>query len=309
VRTNNEGIQGAPYVLSNFYWDVPGTLSSLGLLHTTPMYFFIDTLLDDALAHWLGESAVFLPLWVNLKREFPGIKLMLKPHPKSYKWETLELYGIGREHVVFGPPFPHPCSNLVIFPPLILYNQWETDLPMVRNEWAAQVEMFRRRSGVGGHCRAQPRPAPRLLLMPRGHKENYIGNDNLAERRNETEEAKIFSRAQQELGGELFYTDTANDLESQVRAVDASSVIVVIYGSALFFNEALARNATVIALGDLGHHDIMNTFRAIHEYAQSFNNVVIVPKPYTADQVMEHIRAAMQKVEGALPLYFPCTGD
>ena len=309
TRTNNKDVQAASYVLTNFYWDIPDTLAKAGVAGpATPVYFFIDTLMDEALSHWLGESAVWLPLWARIRAQFPHAKLMLKPHPKSYKWEALDLYGIPRSDVVYGPPFPHPCSNLVLFPPLILYNQWDTDLAMVASVWAAQTELFRRRSGLGPRCSAPTRPVPRLLLMPRGHKENYAANDGIAARRNESEEALLWARAQAELGGVLFLTDTAPDLQTQIAAVDAASVVVVVYGSALFFNEAIARNATVIALGDLGHHDIMNTFRAIHDLALRSNRVLIVPKPYTAELVMGHIRAAMQRVEegGSFPLNFPC---
>ena len=308
TRTNNRDVAASPYVLTQFYWDVPDTLAKAGLTHTTPVYFFIDTNMEGALAHWLGESGAFLPLWENLRAQFPALKLMLPPYPKSFKWETLALYGIGAEHVVFGPPFPHPCSNLVLFPPLILYNQWDTDLAMVRRVWGTQAEFFRRASGLG-RCAPGRRAAPRLLLMPRGSKENFALNDKIAARRNESEEEVLWARAQAELGASVFSTDAAPDLPTQVRAVDGASCIVLIYGSAMFFNEALARNATVIALGDLGHHDIMNTFRAIHDYAQTFNRVIIVPKPYSAEQVLALARVAMGSAgqgAGTFPLDLPC---
>lgn len=310
TRTNNRDVAASPYVLTQFYWDVPDTLAKAGLAHTTPVYFFIDTNMEGALAHWLGESGAFLPLWEGLRAQFPALKLMLPPAPKSFKWETLALYGIGAEHVIFGPPFPHPCSNLVLFPPLILYNQWDTDLAMVRRVWGTQAEFFRRASGLG-RCAPGRRAAPRLLLMPRGSKENFAQNEasQAGARRNESEEGVLWARAQAELGASVFSTDAAPDLPTQVRAVDGASCIVLIYGSAMFFNEALARNATVIALGDLGHHDIMNTFRAIHDYAQAFNRVIIVPKPYTAEQVLALARAAMGSAAqgaGTFPLDLPC---
>jgi hypothetical protein len=312
TRTNNEDVAASPYVLTNFYWDVPDTLAKAGVAASTPVFFFIDTNMEGALAHWLGESAAFLPLWANLKAQFPNAKLVLSPSPKRYKLQTLALYGIdAARDVAYGPPFPHPCNNLVIFPPLLLYNQWDTDLPLVARVWGAQAEFFRARSGLG-RCQGAPAPraAPRLLLMPRGTSENFALNDHIAARRNESEEAAVWARGVSELGGEVFLTDAAPDLPTQLRAVDAASVIVVVYGSAMFFNEALARNATVIALGDLGHHDIMNTFRAVHDYGQAFNKVIIVPKPYTAEGVLGLVRAAMARAGeaagGTFPLDFAC---
>jgi hypothetical protein len=67
TRTNNRDVAASPYVLTQFYWDVPDTLAKAGLAHTTPVYFFIDTNMEGALAHWLGESAAFLPLWAAVK--------------------------------------------------------------------------------------------------------------------------------------------------------------------------------------------------------------------------------------------------
>jgi len=314
-RSNNLEVFQNPHVLTNFNWPIFETLISQGAMNVTEqyVYFFADTLADDRFVHYAGESAVFLPLFHAVLRDFPQAKLVLK-RPRGYKMEFLSSYGVPPSKVIYGPPFPHPCNNLVLFPPLVLYNQWDTDLPMVGKLWSTQAEFLRRSGGLkvcssGAIDPASPLPPPpprrrRLLLLPRGSKENnpLAEAADFAEggagRRNFTEEAAVFSRAERELGGEVFLTDLSPSFESQAAAVDSASVILVLYGSAMFFNEALARNATVVVLGNQLHHLIMATFSTVHEYGERFNDLVIFPLPYTADAVLAELRRALLEVPG-----------
>ena len=42
-------------------------------------YFIIDTLLHDAFAHWVFESAIYLPLFLLLKEKYyPNLKLYIR---------------------------------------------------------------------------------------------------------------------------------------------------------------------------------------------------------------------------------------
>jgi hypothetical protein len=247
------------------------------------VFFDIDTSTHDAFLHWLAESAVFLEYWDDLLAMHPGIRLLLHTK-KGFKLAFVkELYGIPLDRVVFKDESPDTAAlagepnAITYFPPLLtLFEQRTTDFPLFGALWHRLITRLRRVAGVD----APPPWLPtRALILLRGSKENYLNNDNRDYRISKA----LAEHAQREpllpssrVPLEAVTYDAFPSLMEQVVAQSQARVFTVTYGSAFFFNGALARNGTILV-------DNPTLFRQqrtwpymgfLWEYAAKFNRVL-----------------------------------
>ena len=139
--------------------------------------------------------------------------------------------------------------------------------------FSAFVENLRKYSGLERNWLA-PKQNRSVLVLPRGKKENWIGNERTMA------ELDILCKWVEDgryPGASTFHSDAVTDVRVQVKALAHARVIFVSYGSAMFFNAALARNATVHVLGhNFRHHEIFPALKAMWAgFAGSFNKLVV----------------------------------
>ncbi len=246
-------------------------------------FFDIDTCTHDAFIHWLAESAVFLEYWDDLLAMHPGIRLLLNTR-KGYKLAFVkELYGIPLDRVVFKDESPDTAAlagepnAITYFPPLLtLFEQGTTDFPLFGALWHRLITRLRRAAGVD----APPPWLPtRALILLRGSKENFLGNDNRDYRISKA----LAEHAQREpllpssrVPLEAVTYDAFPSLMEQVVAQSQARVFTVTYGSALFFNGALARNGTILVDNPtlLFQQHEWPYIGFLWEYASKFNRVM-----------------------------------
>ena len=75
-------------------------------------YLIIDTTIDDAFGHWVFESAIYLQLFIELKKTYPNIKIHLK-RPKKYKKIFIEYFNINTNDIVYNLVFSLILSIVV----------------------------------------------------------------------------------------------------------------------------------------------------------------------------------------------------
>ena len=241
--------------------------------------FDIDTWLHDAFIHWVCESAVFLEYWDDLQALHPGILLLLQQR-KDFKLHfATELYGIPIDRIVFRDESPDIAAlvalpgSLTYFPPFMtLLEEGKGDLPLFGALFHRLITRLRRSAGVD----APPPWLPtRALNLQRGSKENYAHNDyrvhalldGLAEA-----PVELFSRVPLEM---LAY-DNFPSLKAQVIAQSEAKVFTVAYGSSLFLNAALARNATVLIDNPNGLVTHWYTYVGLaYEYGERCNKKIV----------------------------------
>ena len=199
-------------------------------------YLIIDTLHNDAFIHWAYESAIYLPLFKELKQLYPKIRLHLKAQ-KQYKRMICEHFKINSDDVVLelSP------NNTCIFPlPISSLNK-----NTICDDYKEQLNAFCKyiRSTVSNASEK----TVSILLMPRQTKENYVGNN----RRYNIED--ISSKVAEFPDTVILNTDNITSLQEQIDLVHSSKNIILTGGSAYFFNGMISNNANMVVL-DASHH-------------------------------------------------------
>lgn len=194
-------------------------------------YLIIDTLINDALIHWVAESAIYLFLFKELKETYPTLKLHLKTQ-KQYKKMICDHFEIENTDVVIEL-LP---NNVCFFPLPISSLNKNTICP----DYIAQLNRFC--NFIQSSVTKDVDKSVSVLFMPRQTKENFAGNDRTY---NTQEISNKISEVQNSM---ILNTDNIKSLQEQIDIVNSSKNIIVTGGSSYFFNGILSNSANLIVL-------------------------------------------------------------
>jgi hypothetical protein len=193
-------------------------------------YFIIDTLYHDAFAHWVFESAIYLMLFLELKKEYPRLKLHFK-EKKKYKESFAQYFGIDVNDITYNLEpnnlciFPSPISCLNIRDSNHFFEQYVDDL-FEHFNFSVDKEYD-------------------ILLSPRGKLENFKNNDRIVDT-NDIE--RTLERMKSTC---IMYTDNLKDLNTQIEEIKKSKTIIITDGSPFMVNGMFAKNSVIIVLGNI----------------------------------------------------------
>jgi len=268
------------------------------------VFFDIDTDTDAAFIHWLAESAVFLEYWDDLLAMHPGIRLLLRQR-RGYKLSFAEeFYGITRDRIVFKDESPEIVAlggapnAITYFPPfLTLFDSDAPDIPFFEALWQRFISRMRKTAGVDT---PPPWLPTRALILARGHKENNKANDDRVHSISDALAAlwqKDPTLPSQIVPLELAEYDTYPSVVEQVIMQSEAKVFTVAYGSALFLNAALARNASVLIENPnhWTHHIGFPYLTHIYNFAEKFNKLTELRGISDVNQVIGMFDAALMK--------------
>ena len=214
---------------------------ALHLVASTPVFLVVDNDYESAFVHWVTESSVFLHYWSELHHHYPNLKLWVR-NKKDYKKLMAALYGIGPERIVTGKL---PLPNLILFPPLQRQNTDRMDFMLFVTLVDKHVSRIR---SAAKPFKQDDIP---ILILPRQSKENFEVNDRTVPGYD------VLGKWATRIGGKVLNTDEMTSMGEQSSLVLASKVIVLDYGSSLFFNGLIARNSTILVIGNLHNHDCL----------------------------------------------------
>jgi hypothetical protein len=195
----------------------------------TSIYFVGDTIYGDAFAHWVYETAIYLPLFKKMKLIHPTLKLYLKSH-KTFKLLFCSYFGIDLDDIVytFVPGvrcyFPSPISAL--------------NDPQLHPEYVTHLDIFwdyfKCTDVINKYS---------VNVFPRQKKENYTVNDrnvpfNL-----------IIQYTDRIPNHTITETDNITDLNTQLEKIRSSNIIVLSDGSPFLVNGMLCYNKHIIISG------------------------------------------------------------
>jgi len=225
--------------------------------HPNDYYLVLDTQGSHALFHWVAECMIFLPLYIELKKQYPTLKIIFK-EKAEYHSIILEYYNILSSDILYQIE----NNNNVCFFPLpitaLLNSDFDDDYILYANvfiDWLNNIHFDK----TINH-----------LIMPRQILQNSIANP----RTHNCED--IISNMP---NATVFHTDQLKTFYDQHRLVKSSKIIMVTDGSAFVFNGLLAKDSTILVLGDIICEQGRNSkkMQFYIDKITSQNNVIFIP--------------------------------
>ena len=225
-------------------------------------YICLDTH-ADAFAHWVFESAIYLPLFQFLKYKYPNCKIWIR-NKRSYKYLFTRFLGIHDTDIVFEPA---EGANECIFPEPIM---WLNDEKEPR--WEMQVRAFH------NLLHGVVNKTVDVCLMPRQSKENavYFPRTYNVQPIRDALSALSISHS-------VCETDGIQTLDEQIHAVRSAKFVIVTDGSPFWVNGLLSKQATIIILG----HDCEKISRMHARY--QFLYTMILEQNISVHTVRYHV--------------------
>jgi capsular polysaccharide biosynthesis protein len=191
-------------------------------------YWIIDSPGDFALAHWIYESFIFIPILIELNEQNRGIKIMTK-NPKKYVKSMLRFFGIKNEVVHKIDNY----NNYCYFPKVYSMNtsqNIETDeyYNLYLNLYIAYIQ---RNTPIIQSIKA--------VFLPRNTIDNYSQNDRVISNTEKIKEIVI------EKGGMVLDTYALNNIKYQFSIINNAEIVILDYGSSLFLNCIFLKNKKI----------------------------------------------------------------
>jgi hypothetical protein len=235
ILSNIEGIQECNNVTSISYigdgklygWNITVVPSTTG---SVQYYYILDTTNENAFSHWVYESALFIPEYLELLKKYPTCKLAIKSK-KSYKTLLFKYYNVPLENICLFEEISD--ANTCFFHQYISLN--DPNIPaLFQNNVLRFKELF---SSIPNTKTIS------FLYLPRGIKENMTGvNDR------KYNVQPILKEIITSMGGVVYETDNTTDLREQIAMVRSSKCIILDYGSSLWVNGLFASDSRIICL-------------------------------------------------------------
>jgi len=223
-------------------------------------YLIIDLPANDAFAHWVYESAIYLPLFNILKNKYHNIKIHIRS-VKDYKKLFFKYFNINEDDITLELK----SNNICIFPlPISCLNNIELsdDYINLVNNFILNLNIIKNNNKEYN-----------ILLLPRGNKENLVANDRLCNVEDIINNLSIINN------NHILYTDDCNNLIEQINIVNNSNNIILVDGSAYLVNGIFCTNSNIIILGNitLSQMLIYKKLQYIHNLILNNNTVVHLP--------------------------------
>lgn len=227
----------------------------------TNYYLIIDCIFHEAFGHWVYESAIYLLLYIKLKKIYANIKLHLKCY-KQYKLLFCEFFNISADDIVLELDHNNRC----IFPlPISSLNN-----KSISDDYKYQVDAFISHIQASLHNNDKP---INILLLPRQTKENCIGNNRFYNIDD------ISQHILKDANNMVLHTDNIKTLKEQINIVNISKNLIVTGGSPFLVNGILCKNANIIMLDDVTIRQNPDYIKMqyIHNKILDINKINIIP--------------------------------
>lgn len=237
------------------------------LIDRAPIFLVVD-LAFPAFAHWVFESAIFLPYFKDLKISYPSLKIYFRTKRK-YKKLFCKYLSIDTDDITYD--IVYPCS--------IIFSKPFTSLNSKR------YHIIHRELIQNFFLYFQTNIKEKIILyreiiLPRQVKDNFEGCDCseplnivISYFRNIRTDVKILN------------TDDINDLTDQIDILITSKNIIVVDGSALLVNSLFAKDSYFHVPTRLCTQDQGRTYpqlQFILECSRTINNNKIIY--YTSEE-------------------------
>jgi hypothetical protein len=224
-------------------------------------YLILVTSFSESFFHCISECAIYVLLYIDLKKRFPLLKIIFKTKFPYHK-QLLDLFGISENDVVYSI---HNYDNVCFFPlPISALNQ-----KSISNDYILYVENFI--NHITNSVDVDSKTTD-VLILPR--QKEYNSPSQSGSRIHDCSD--IITRIPT---AKILHTDKMSSIKEQIELVKSSKTIILSDGSAFLFNGLLAINSTIIVLGDMvisqaKDYEKMNFYM---EFIKKNNRVIFIP--------------------------------
>lgn len=246
-----------------FHWKILCEQECLPEKESADVYFILETQSHEAFSHWVYEDAIWIPLYLDLKKIYSNCRLVIEKM-KDFKKIFLDKYNISPRDIKLRSEIN--STNYCFFHTYISLN--DITLPET---------FFKKFSSYLNFIDGEEEKSIPILYLPRGVKENFQGpNNRVYNVQNKLKELVI------DLGGVIYETDMPHTLDEQISIVRRSKLIILDYGSNLWVNGCFAKDSMIITL-NIGwqQHDIFPSIKCLWDYINSKNFLTQIFAKYT----------------------------
>jgi capsular polysaccharide biosynthesis protein len=221
-------------------------------------YFNMTCLYDTVFGHWTLEVAIFLVIYKKLQKSVPNIKIYINNN-RFYKESILNAFDISKDDIVYEIS---KDPNTFYLPERISHNcmDFNPKYEMYITNFVNYLEskMISTVKDID------------ILFLPRGKKENFIGNDRQINNQDNIEQL-----LKEKYNTTVYNSDNATDnFIDQVQLINRAKIIILTYGSAYSVNSIFLDNCKIIVLGEIGQQSIYPYGKFIYNYILKKNNTL-----------------------------------
>jgi len=205
-------------------------------------YLFIVEPHCDAIAHWVYEVAIYLPLYKKLQVNYPSLKLALMTK-KNFKTLFFEFFSIPEENICIFDEVPYkytnlPLNNICLFSHPISHLLLKEVDPMYKIQLTNFIDII------------NSIPIANIdnndwLILPRQKKENFSVNDRIIPYDNIF---KYFENSK--LQYEILNTDDITCIKEQITKLRNYKNIIVPDGGAFSLNILFCSNKNFFVINN-----------------------------------------------------------
>jgi len=220
-------------------------------------YFNMYCLYDTAFGHWTLEVGIFLVIYKKLKIQIPDLQLYV-PNFRFFKEAIINSFDISKDHIVNSIG---STNNTFYFPERISHNcmtlnpRYEYYFNNFLDVFKSEVQNIEKDIDI--------------LYLPRGRKENFIGND-----RRITNEDNIELFLKESYNADIYNSDNAtNNFIDQVKLISRAKIIILTYGAGFWVNSIFLRDTKIICLNKMNNQFIYPYIKYLYNFIIHNNTV------------------------------------
>lgn len=282
------------YAHQNYGWSICSSNEHSGLV--TDYYFCIDGIYHEAWSHWVEESAIYLPLFMHLRKLYPQLKIY-SFGKKGYKNAMYKAFNIKDEDIVYTIS---NIKNIFLFPYYISLGDHRNPFLFFKH-----LKIFY--NYISSRCSAVEKDIE-ILYLPRGSKENCRENDRLI-----PVQQQLIEFLSGQYNVNILFTDSTENMIDQWSIVRRAKVIILNEGSSLLVNGFFSVNADILVLGGEGNHaHLWNPSPALAYYDSIHrgNKYYYIPYEWPIQYVLSLLSSVLNKMIPPEPIpRFKCYLD
>ena len=197
-------------------------------------YWIFDAPGESALGHWIYESFIFVHILIGLNKQIKNIKILTRNNCKYVK-NILNFFNIENEIVNEISNY----NNVCFFPKVYSLNTTPTQIECdeyYNKHLNLYIQYIQNNLQIIKKIKS--------LFLPRNDTDNYKENDRIINNTDNIKKIVIQN------GGMVLDTYRFNNINYQFTILNNADIIILDYGSSLYFNCIFLKNKKIYVLDD-----------------------------------------------------------